>query len=102
MNRLDSGFKLYQNGNCSLVFVDENEIQIQVQSGSKDYLVSIVDGVARCNLCEDYEYRFHKHGNAKNGSFLCKHCFAALFYIAEHRGVKNHQVTFKVKERVQL
>lgn len=101
MNRLDSGFRLYLRGKCSLVFEDDDEIQVQVQSGSTDYLVSIVDGVARCNLCEDYEYRFQKNGNAKNGSFLCKHCFAALFYIAELRGVKNHQAVFKVKARAK-
>lgn len=99
MKRLDAGYRLYYRGKCSLIFEDDEEIQVQVTSGSTDYLVSIVDGVARCNTCEDYEFRFQREGNSKNGSFLCKHCYAALFYIAEIRGVKGSQATFKVETK---
>jgi hypothetical protein len=96
MGRLEKGFALYQKGMCNLVFEDEDEIQIEVKSKKITYLVSILNGVVRCNLCEDYEYRFQREGNSKNGSFLCSHCFAALFKLAELRGVKSSQATFNL------
>ena len=60
MSRLTAGYRLYQKGNCSLIFEDDDEYRDSSSEWITDYLVSFVDGVARCNLCEDYEFRFQR------------------------------------------
>jgi formylmethanofuran dehydrogenase subunit E len=97
--RIEKGFELYQKGNVTLIFSDNEEIQFEVKSKKVSYLVSILGSVVRCNQCEDYEFRFQRESNAKNGSFLCSHCFAALFKLAEIRGVKQSQATLEFTDK---
>lgn len=55
---------------------DEDLIAVEVPSSSgQNYLVTIYEDSIRCE-CPDYQYR-----NDPSGSFLCKHCYAALHYL---------------------
>ncbi len=83
MDRVEKGFKLYSEGNVKLIFFSKDEIHLEVTSDKIVYLVSILNGVARCNECGDYRFRFKRESNAKNGSFLCCHIYAALFKLGE-------------------
>lgn len=91
LGRIIKGFKLYQQGNVKLTFQDEGELQFTVKSGKKEYLVSINDNGVMCNRCEDWDYRW-KRCMEVGGSFLCSHCYAALFKLAEIRGVGRQGV----------
>ena len=86
MSRVEKGFNLFQKGNVSLIFADEEMLQFEVRSKKKVYLVASIDGILKCD-CEDYQFRFQRESNAKNGSFLCSHCFAALFKLGEIKGI---------------
>jgi hypothetical protein len=86
MSRIEKGFNLFQKGNVSLVFADEEMIQFEVKSKKTVYLVAIIDGILKCH-CEDYQFRFQRESNAKNGSFLCAHCYAALFELGKVKGI---------------
>jgi hypothetical protein len=97
MSRIEKGFNLFQKGNVSLLFADEEMIQFEVRSKKKIYLVASIDGILRCD-CEDYQFRFQRESNAKNGSFLCSHCFAALFKLGEIRGIGS-QSTLEFADR---
>ena len=89
MDRVEKGYTLYQKGNVTLKLAEDGEYQFEVKNKKTTYLVSIINGVVRCNECEDYGYRFQRESNAMNGSFLCKHCFAAIFKLGEIKGVKE-------------
>ena len=95
MNRIDKGFNLFQKGNVELVFSDDEELQFNVKSKKNVYLVSFINGVARC-ICEDFEFRFQREGNSKNGSFLCSHIFAAMFKLSELKGVNQQKNLLEV------
>lgn len=104
--RMSKGWKLYQKGCVELVHEDEELIQFEVRSGKRTYLVEfdLVEGVARCTPCQDYEYR-HQYANNElglNGSFICKHIWSALFKLSELRGVNQQtsldECTTPVKE----
>jgi formylmethanofuran dehydrogenase subunit E len=97
--RIEKGFELYQKGNVTLIFVDNEEIQFEVKSKKTVYIISILESVVRCNQCEDYEFRFQRESNAKNGSFLCSHCFAAMFKLSEIRGVKQSRTTLEFTDK---
>ncbi|WJI09160.1 hypothetical protein FGU46_03170 [Methanobacterium sp. CWC-01] len=102
--RMSNGWRLYQKGSVELVHEDEELLQFEVQSGKQMYLVEfdLQEGVARCNPCQDYEYR-HQYGNSEiglNGSFICKHIWASVFKLSELRGVNQQTslATTPVKE----
>jgi|GEM_PF-1494766 len=86
LNRIQKGFTLYRRGNVDLIFQDENEIQFNVKSGKTEYLVSINEDGIKCNVCEDWHYRW-KHAAKVGGSFLCSHCYAALFKLSQLREI---------------
>lgn len=86
LNRIQKGFTLYQKGNVDLIFQDEDEIQFNVKSGETEYLVCINEDGIKCNVCEDWHYRW-KHAAKVGGSFLCSHCYAALFKLSQVRGI---------------
>lgn len=94
LNRIQKGFTLYRRGNVDLIFQDENEIQFNVKSGKTEYLVSINEDGIKCNVCEDWHYRW-KHAAKVGGSFLCSHCYAALFKLSYLRGV-GQQATLEL------
>lgn len=96
LNRIQKGFTLYQKGNVDLIFQDENEIQFNVKSGKTEYLVSINEDGIKCNVCEDWHYRW-KHAAKVGGSFLCSHCYAALFKLGYLRGVGTQATVELVK-----
>lgn len=83
-DRSVNGFKLYQAGNVSITHEDEEYIFFDVKSKKETYLVEfeIPEGAWRC-ICTDYNLRHQK----APGSFLCKHILAALFKLAEVKGV---------------
>jgi hypothetical protein len=97
MSRVEKGFNLFQKGNVSLIFADEEMLQFEVKSKKKVYLVASIDGILKCD-CEDYQFRFQRESNAKNGSFLCSHCFAALFELGRVRGIGS-QSTLEFADR---
>ena len=88
LGRIQKGHKLFLQGNVDLVFEDETMIQFHVKSGKKEYMVSINTNGFRCNECEDWTYRWRPSTN-NGGSFLCSHCYAAMFKLAELQGVSS-------------
>ena len=96
LSRIQKGFTLYQKGNVDLIFQDENEIQFNVKSDKTEYLVSINEDGIKCNVCEDWHYRW-KHATKVGGSFLCSHCYAALFKLGYLRGVGTQATLELVK-----
>lgn len=94
LSRVTKGHKLFLKGNVDLVFQDEAMIQFHVKSGKKEYLVSINSNGIRCNECEDWTYRWKPSVNS-GGSFLCSHCYAAIFKLAELRGI-GQQATLQI------
>ena len=99
MNRIIEGFKIYQKKDISLLFADDIMMQFEAKSKKKKYLVANVDDVMRCD-CPDFTFRFEKSNNAHNGSFLCKHCYASLFLLAEIKGMKEqHKLPIHQTER---
>lgn len=97
--RIQKGHKLFTSGNVGLVFEDESMLQFRVKSNKKEYLVSINNNGLRCNECEDWTYRWKPSTNM-GGSFLCSHCYAAMFKLAELQEANNQaiQETTKIKE----
>ena len=83
-DRSVNGFKLYQAGNVSITHEDEEYIFFDVKSKKETYMVEFekLEGAWRC-ICTDYNMRHLK----APGSFLCKHILAALFKLAEIKGV---------------
>lgn len=63
--------------NITPVFIDDELIQIEVQSGANTYLVSSYNDLFRCN-CDDF---VNRGVNREEGSFLCKHCLAVINYL---------------------
>ena len=96
LSRIQKGFSLYQKGNVDLIFQDDDEIQFNVKSGKTEYLVSINEDGIKCNVCEDWHYRW-KHAAKVGGSFLCSHCYAALFKLSQVRGVGTQATLELVK-----
>lgn len=70
-----------------LIFEDVNEFQFNVKSNEKEYLVSINEDGIKCNVCEDWQYRW-KRAAEVGGSFMCSHCYAAMFKLADMLKVK--------------
>lgn len=85
-DRSISGFKLYQMGNVSIDHEDEEYILFDIKSKKEIYPVEYEksEGAWRC-ICTDYNTRHLK----APGSFLCKHILAALFKLAELKGVRS-------------
>lgn len=85
-DRSISGFKLYQMGNVSIDHEDEEYILFDIKSKKEIYPVEYEksEGAWRC-ICIDYNTRHLK----APGSFLCKHILAALFKLAELKGVRS-------------
>ncbi|MDP1551449.1 MAG: SWIM zinc finger family protein [Methanobacteriaceae archaeon] len=75
LKKIKQGFKIFLDGKAILDF-EENDLIIFKVQGSKEYSVSFLDGVIRCN-CEDYIYRWEKD----YGSYICKHIWASIFQI---------------------
>ena len=94
MGRIEAGYSLYKQGNVTLVLEYHDEIQFEVKSGDIIYLVSIYADIIRCN-CIDFDKRYKSVSNAENGSFLCKHCFAALFKLSELKMAKSIKLPSK-------
>ena len=95
MSRVDNGFKLYQKGNVELINDVPEELQFSIKSKGNEYLVVINDDKMRCIECEDWSYRFGEAA-ALMSSFLCKHCYAALFKLAEVKGVGKQSKLYTV------
>lgn len=101
-NRMIKGWKLYQSGKVSLLHADDELIQFMVEGEGNDYTVDwdLKEGVVRCGLCPDYEYR-HGYANDEmglNGSFICKHIWGTFWLMAEIRGV-NQQSKIEIAEQ---
>lgn len=96
LGRIQKGHNLFTKGNVELVFEDETMLQFKVKSNKKEYLVSINEHGFRCNECEDWTYRW-KRCTEEGGSFLCAHCYAAMFKLAELRGV-GQQATLQIPQ----
>ena len=92
MSRIVEGFKLYQKGNVFTLLYSEDDLQFRVISSKNKYLVSIVDNCIRCE-CDDWNYRYSQ-SKEEMSSFLCKHCYAALFKLAEVKGVNQQKQLF--------
>jgi hypothetical protein len=75
LKKIKQGFKIFLDGKAILDF-EENDLIIFKVQGSKEYNVSFLDGVIRCN-CEDYTYRWEKD----YGSYICKHIWASIFQL---------------------
>ncbi len=92
-DRVVNGHKLYLKGNVAVDHEDEEYIFFDVKSGKETYQVEYEkpEGAWRC-ICTDYNTRHQK----APGSFLCKHILAALFKLAEVRGVGS-QVALDVQ-----
>lgn len=98
MSRIDKGFALYQKGNVSISSADDEEIQFEVLSNGTPYIV-VMDlkmGSIKCVECEDWSYRY---GDAVNvmASFLCKHCYAAMFKLGDIKGVGKQSKLMEIK-----
>jgi hypothetical protein len=80
MDRTNRGWDLYNQGNVSLDFYDEEFFFFDVKSGNTVYMVEMErsEGVWRC-ICKDYHGRHLK----APGSFTCKHIQASMFKLAE-------------------
>lgn len=100
MNRITKGFLIFQKGNVELIYEDEGMLQFNVKSGKIDYLVSITEGSCRCDLCQDFEFRFKQEAE-NGGALLCKHIWAAIFELGKIRGIGSQSTlefgTKKVK-----
>jgi hypothetical protein len=101
MKRISKGFLLFQKGNVELIFEDEGMLQFNVKSGKIDYLVSITNGVLRCDLCQDFEFRFKKEAE-NGGALLCKHAFAALFKLGEIKGIGTQSTLEFADKKVKV
>lgn len=88
---IQKGHKLFTEGNVDLVFEDESMLQFHVKSNKKEYLISINNNGLRCNECKDWTYRWKPSVN-NGGSFLCSHCYAAIFKLAELQEANNQAI----------
>lgn len=78
-------------GNVELDYSDSDYMFFNVKSKKETYMVDydVEEGVWRC-ICPDFNNRHKK----ANGSFACKHVLAAMFKLAEVKGV-NAQATLE-------
>ena len=90
VDRIVEGFKLYQKGCVTIIDESDEELQFEVISNGTTYLVVMRAGSIKCIECADWTYRFGETV-AEMGSFLCKHCNAAMFKLAEIKGVNQQK-----------
>ena len=108
VNRMDEGWKLYQKGNVTLQYQDDRYYAFEIPGQGKIKILNeeddgfsalatrvkydvVYDGEEWMCLCEDFQFR-----NPNSiGAFSCKHIFAAMFKLAEMRGV-NQQTTLNM------
>ncbi|KZX16616.1 SWIM zinc finger protein [Methanobrevibacter cuticularis] len=66
------------NINSLLISCEELHFYVKLPGSKKESFVTCVGNLWRCD-CEDFTGR----GLHKEGSFLCKHILAVLFYLAK-------------------
>lgn len=94
MKRILNGLKLFQNDKVHIDHEDDELIIFFVEgSRGEKYQVSIYDNSVLCD-CDDYQYRAAK----EPGSYLCKHCYAALIRLMAGHGFKEKLQQSKLTE----